>query len=104
MKWQLKKTVFFQEHLLDMFLKRDLSMKYIVLKAARSSNLYIMSLKDPLNPLMERKYECWVESMCSIYTNNLPVSYNRNFIVSVLSDDNNFQAIIQFYKRFSDYS
>ena len=79
-------------------------MKYLVLKAARSANIYIMSLKDPLNPLMERKYECWEETMCSIYTNNLPVSYNRNFIVSVLSDDNDFQAIIQFYQRGSDYS
>ena len=79
-------------------------MKYLVLKAARSANIFLMSLADPINPMMERKYQCWVESMCSIYTNNLPVSYNRDFIISVLSDDNNFQSIIQFYKRDSDYS
>ncbi len=73
-----------------MFVKRDLKKNYIIVKAARSSNIYILSLKDPMNPLMERKYECWVDGMCSVFTNNLPVSYNRDFVISVLSDDNDY--------------
>lgn len=42
--------------------------------------------------------------MCSLFTNNLGVTYNKDFVLSVQSDDYNEQSVLTFYKRGSDYS
>ena len=52
--WKLRKTLHFPEPLLDVFVKTDLAESYLVVKAARSSNLYIISVTTPDNPVLER--------------------------------------------------
>ena len=102
--FKLRKTLYFPEALLDVFVRTDLSDQYLVVKAARSSNLYIISVTQPDNPVLEREYVCWESEMCSLFTNNLGVTYNQDFVLSVQSDDYNEQTVLSFYKRGSDFT